>query len=142
MNAGICEEFPADRSRRIDMISHGEKMASRFATSSDYEVCRLLHREHGTTYYFATMRFPATYRRRVHALYGFVRVPDEWVDNPGDVPIEERRQQLHAYRRELVLGFDGVMPRSEVLRAFCDVCRDSDISIEEPLRFLDAMEMD
>jgi phytoene synthase len=125
------------------MISRAaEEKGRRFATEGDYEVCRRLHRQHGSTYYFAARRFPATVRRRVHAVYGFVRVPDEWVDNPGSMDIPERRRQLDCYRRELILGFDGVVPECDVLRAFCDVCRESQIPIDEPLHFLEAMEMD
>ncbi len=112
----------------------------RFATASDYDACRRLHRQYGTTYYFATTRFPRPVRQRVHALYGFVRVPDEIVDGAADD--SDRRQRLQNYRRQLVLGMEGVVPDSEVLRAFCDVCQDIQMPLDEPLLFLDAMESD
>ena len=41
-----------------------------------------LNAQHGKTYYFSTLFFPPEVRRSVHALYGFVRYPDEIVDNP------------------------------------------------------------
>lgn len=113
-----------------------------FAGPADFAECRRLHRLHGTTYYFATRFFHRRHRDAVHAVYGFVRVADEWVDNPGDLTPEERRELLMRYRMELTLGIDGVRPEHPVLRAFCDVMRTSEMSIEEPLLFLDAMAQD
>ncbi len=115
---------------------------SRFASSTDYRRCLRLHRLHGTTYFFSTLLFPKEMRRRTHAVYAFVRTPDEWVDNPSSMDPEETRAKLQDYRRELLRGHDGVCPSSPVLRAFCDVMRESHIPLEEPLLFLDAMEQD
>ena len=70
---------------------------SRFSTPEDFDYCARLHRQYGTTYYFATLRFPEPLRRRTHAIYGFVRVPDEWVDNPGGRTKEEIAQLLRSY---------------------------------------------
>lgn len=113
-----------------------------FAHASDYVECRRLQRQYGTTYYFATRLFPASIRERVYAIYGFVRVPDEWVDNPGTLSVGRQREILNAYRNDFLRGLDGVPPQDAVLRAFCDVMRDTGIPMEEPLRFLDAMEQD
>ncbi|AIE84499.1 phytoene/squalene synthase family protein [Fimbriimonas ginsengisoli] len=114
---------------------------SRFASPNDHAECRRLHRKFGTTYYFATRLFGRRTRERVNALYGFVRVPDEWVDNPvgGDI---ERRNRLEAYRSELIRALDGVCPTQPVLRAFCDVMHEVGMPLDEPLRFLDAMAQD
>lgn len=108
------------------------------ASAADHELCRRLHRRHGTTYYFATSRFPAATRRRVHALYGFVRVPDEWVDNPQ----EEPAPRLREYREDLLRALGGGCARHPALRAFGDVARECGMAPEEPLCFLDAMAMD
>lgn len=113
-----------------------------FADSSDYAVCRQLHRRYGTTYYFATQRFKPESKRRTHALYGFVRVPDEWVDNPNGLTLEQRVNSLSRWRRQLLDGMDGVRPSHPVMRAFCDVVRETGMPLEEPLCFLDAMEQD
>jgi 15-cis-phytoene synthase len=113
-----------------------------FATPADYAICRRLHRKYGATYYFASRRFRPETRRRTHALYGFVRVPDEWVDNPGDTTVGERVNQLQDWRREFLRGLDGVVPSHPALRAFCDVVHETGMPIEEPLVFLDAMEQD
>lgn len=113
-----------------------------FASPADYAVCRQLHRRHGTTYYFASQRFRPETRRRTHALYGFVRVPDEWVDNPNGMTLEQRVNALSRWRRQLLDGMDGVKPSHPVMRAFCDVVRETGMPLEEPLCFLDAMEQD
>ncbi|RYG39315.1 phytoene/squalene synthase family protein [bacterium] len=114
----------------------------KFASAADHAECRRLHRKHGTTYYFATQRFPAPIRRRVHALYGFVRVPDEWVDNPANASRTAQSQVLRDYRAQLLRGLEGVCPDEPVLRAFCDVVHEVRMPLDEPLLFLDAMEMD
>jgi phytoene synthase len=102
--------------------------------------CRALHRRYGTTYYFAAQCFPRELRLRTHAVYAFVRTPDEWVDNPaeGSNPLE----LLGQYRKELLRGVEGVRPDSPVLRAFCDLIRETGLPLDEALLFLDAMELD
>ncbi|RYG39895.1 phytoene/squalene synthase family protein, partial [bacterium] len=113
-----------------------------FASAADHAECRRLHRRYGTTYYFATQRFPAAIRRRVHALYGFVRVPDEWVDNPAHTNKDAQSRALSDYRAQLLRGLEGVRPEEPALRAFCDVVHEVRMPLEEPLLFLDAMQMD
>lgn len=122
--------------------SPSSKPDASFATRSDYAECRRLHCKFGKTYYFASQFFPGVIRRRVHALYGFVRVPDEWVDNPESKTSAECAVLLRAYRNQLIHGQDGVCPEEPVLRAFCDVMRETQMSLEEPLLFLEAMEQD
>ena len=114
----------------------------RFASPNDYRICRDLHRKFGTTYYYASQLFPSRLKPKVHAVYGFVRVPDEWVDNPGSMTASEQLQKLERYREELVAGYAGRCPSEPVLRAFCEVAAEAQIPISEPLCFLDAMEMD
>jgi phytoene synthase len=78
----------------------------------------------------------------VHALYGFVRVPDEWVDNARNMSVVRRHKILNDYRSQLIRGLDGVSPSHPALRAFCDVMHVSGFGLEEPLLFLDAMVQD
>lgn len=113
-----------------------------FASKADHAECRRLHKLHGSTYYYATRLFPRHIRIRVHALYGFVRTADEWVDNPGLLTIEQRARKLQDFRSQLLRGLDGVMPSSPPLRAFCDAMHEVSMDLQEPLSFLDAMEMD
>ncbi|MGV3615328.1 MAG: phytoene/squalene synthase family protein [Fimbriimonas sp.] len=127
---------------RLETELPNERPLGPFARASDHAECRRLHRKHGTTYYFATQRFDRRTRQQVHALYAFVRVPDEWVDNPGTLTIDRRLRLLQDYRSQLLRGLDGVCPDHPVLRAFCDVVRDCGMPLDEPLIFLDAMEQD
>ncbi len=113
-----------------------------FATDEDYAECARLHRQHGTTYYFASRRLPLATRRRVDAVYGFVRVPDEWVDNPNADDIQPPAERLQHYRQEMLAATYGRRPTFGVLRAFCDVLRECQMPLEEPLQFLDSMESD
>jgi phytoene synthase len=116
--------------------------SSDFADASDHRICRDLHRQYGTTYYYASQLFPARLKPKVHAVYGFVRVPDEWVDNPGTMTAAQQLEKLRVYREQLLAGLDGARPAEPVLRAFCDVAREAAIPVSEPLCFLEAMEMD
>jgi len=115
--------------------------AGGFATPEDLAVCRGLHRQYGTTYFFASRWFPKEVRPRVDALYGFVRVPDEWVDNPT-LSLRETAGELTRYRKELWAGVAGKPPSEPALRAFCDLVRSGHVTAEEGDRFLTAMEQD
>lgn len=127
--------------RTAELIERGAALR-RFALDSDFAVCRRIHRRYGPTYYFSTLLLPPHLRRRVHALYAFVRIPDEWVDNPGDLTASQQCAKLESWRAGLLRGVDGVRPEHPVLRAFCDVMLDVGISLDEPLHFLRAMEQD
>lgn len=105
-----------------------------------FETCRRINAHHGKTYYFSTFFFPEPIRRSVHALYGFVRYPDEIVDNPpsGSNPA----QALAGYRRETLDALRRGGSENPVLNAFAHVARQYEIPAEYPLAFLDAMAMD
>ncbi len=133
--------MPIER-RSSEPLIPTDGIPCRFATRADYEKCRRIHRQFGTTYYFASQRFQPHIRQRVHALYGFVRVPDEWVDNPNGLTLSQRASLLADFRSQVIRGVDGVEPSHPVIRAFCDVMREVDMSLDEPLCFLDAMEQD
>lgn len=113
-----------------------------FATPDDYAICEQLHRKFGTTYYFATKKFPAEIQRHTHAVYGFVRVPDEWVDNPGPLTPSEQLNLLADWRDQLNQGIEGVAPAHPVMRAFVDTVTATRVSPCEASVFIRAMEMD
>lgn len=112
------------------------------ASRSDFSICTKLHRQYGTSYFLASRLFPAPLRLAVDAVYGFVRVPDEWVDNPGVLSVEDRRQLLKDWRDQLRMGYLGEKPEHPVLRAFVQTALTYEIPESEPLCFLDAMEQD
>lgn len=113
-----------------------------FADDRDYAVCRQIMRQFGTTYYFATLRFPPRIRRRVYAVYGFVRVPDEWVDNPGNLTSGQRLELVDDWRNQLISGLAGTRPEHPAMRAFVDTVIECGIPLEEADLFLQAMKMD
>ncbi len=119
-----------------------KKIANRFATAEDIRVCEDLQRQYGTTYYFASRLFPAEIRPHVASVYGFVRVPDEWVDNPEDNDASLKYAHLRGYREDLRRGYEGTCPTHPVLRAFIDTAMEFSIPLAEAEVFLDAMEMD
>ncbi len=108
--------------------------------SADYEACRRLNAQHGKTYYFSTLFFPALLRRQVHALYGFVRYPDELVDNP--LPGVDPASALAEYRAATLFAMETGESDLPVLRAFADMARQVGMTPDYPLAFLDAMAMD
>ena len=57
--------------------------------SAAYRAARALLRHHGKSYYFSTRLFPRDLQEATCALYAFVRLPDEIVDNsPQSTPAE------------------------------------------------------
>jgi phytoene synthase len=109
-----------------------------------YEYCRQINRNYGKTYYFSTGFFPPALRPAVHALYAWVRYPDEWVDNPGDLSMDECRRRLaewrSATRRAVCEG--GNVNEHPVLAAWGDTARRYAVPIDYMDAFMDAMEMD
>jgi len=105
-----------------------------------FETCRKINAHHGKTYYFSTLFFPPPVRRSVHALYGFVRYPDEIVDNPPDG--SNPGKELAEYRYQTVQALKHGDSDIPVLKAFSHVAREYEIPADYPLAFLDAMAMD
>jgi len=110
------------------------------ASNEAYELCRKLTAKHGKTYYFSTCFFPKDVQRGVYALYGFVRCPDEMVDNPpaGSLPEES----LAKFRTETVAALEAGTSENPILDAFVETVRLCQIPHDLPLAFLDAMSMD
>jgi len=102
-----------------------------------YAQCRRLNAHHGKTFYLATLLLPADRRPAVHALYGFARLADEVVDNPGSSPALE----LDALERRLKAALTGVVDHP-VLAALADTV--ARYGIEHTLfeEFLASMRMD
>lgn len=103
----------------------------------------MLHQQYGTTYYLASRLFERSMQMATDAVYGFVRVPDEWVDNPGEASREEQMEKLRGYRAQLIAGVEQrIRPENSVLRAFTETVISRQILLSDALCFLDAMEMD
>lgn len=127
----------------IDVSSEKiEFQSTHFASPADFAQCRKLHKEYGTTYYLSSRIFPEPLRSRTDAIYGFVRTADEFVDNPNGQSKDWMRATIDRFRAELQNGVLGRRPESAAMRAFVDVLTASNIPIEEPMMFLDAMAQD
>lgn len=107
-----------------------------------YEHCRLINRHYGTTYYFSTCFFPVRLRPAVHALYAWVRYPDEWVDNPHGDSIEAQRDKLRQWRDATADALKSGASDHPVLAAWADTARRHEVPAQYMRDFMDAMEMD
>jgi phytoene synthase len=100
---------------------------------------RAIHRRTGKNFYLATRLFPERIRHGTYALYGFFRVADEVVDDPGDDTPQQQRRELARIRAEALGERDSEDP---VLTAFRAVADEHEIDDREIELFMDAMEMD
>jgi phytoene synthase len=107
-----------------------------------YERCRVLHQQHGRTYYLATRLLPAWKRRHVHALYGFTRYADEIVDRTDALPPAERAAALEAWSRRFVAGLHGEPVDDPLLPAVLHTIAVFDLDREDFAAFLRSMAMD
>jgi phytoene synthase len=121
-------------------VSHLKAQRSDSPLDAAYAASKRLNAHHGKTYYFSTLFFPPEVRRSVHALYGFVRYPDEIVDNPP--PSSDPAVALAEYRAATLDALQTGSSNIPVLHAFADMARRYDLPTEYALAFLDAMAMD
>lgn len=112
------------------------------ALARAYEHCRLVNRHFGKTYYFSTQFFPAELRPHVHALYAWVRYPDEWVDNPGDLSLDGQAEKLREWRDATLDAIKCGQSDHPVLWAWADSARKYNVPTSYMRDFLDAMVMD
>lgn len=109
---------------------------------AEYAFCQQVQRRFGKSYYFATRFFPADLRPHVHALYAFVRVPDQWVDEPDAVSLDQVRERIDRYEMDLRRALRGEPVESPVLRAFAHTARQFSIPLRYMVDFLNAMRQD
>lgn len=107
-----------------------------------YEHCRKVTAHYGKTYYFSTGYFPADVRPAVYALYAWVRYPDEWVDNPGDLTIAEQADKLRQWHDATADAIKTGSSDHPVLAAWADAARRHEVPAQYMRDFLAAMEMD
>jgi len=105
-----------------------------------YEACRRLNAAHGRTYYLATLLLPPAKRPYVHALYGFARQADEYVDSARPDPA-----RLVAWGEQFLRDLDAT-PVEEVAdpvsRAAVHTARTWDVPRGTFDAFLTSMRMD
>jgi len=105
-----------------------------------YRDCRRINAQHGKTFFLATRLLPANARPGTHALYGFARIADEVVDNPG--PGSDPAAGLAALERRLGTLFEGQPQTDPVLIALADTIRRYELDRGLFEAFLRSMRMD
>lgn len=129
-----CDESEFSLLRENSMVAPGLAAA--------YEHCRKINAHYGKTYYFSSNFFPADVRPSVHALYAWVRYPDEWVDNPNGLTIAEQADKLRQWRDATADAIKTGSSDHPVLAAWADSARRYEVPAQYMRDFLDAMEMD
>lgn len=109
---------------------------------ADYRYCRTVHRRFGKSYYFATRFFPSDLRPHVHALYAFVRLPDQWVDDPIPNQSVTTENLLNEYEQALQRALCGSWVDQPVLRAFAYTAKLFEIPADYMRDFLRSMRQD
>ncbi len=107
-----------------------------------YEHCRKINAHYGKTYYFSSDFFPASVRPAVHALYAWVRYPDEWVDNPNGLTVPEQADKLRQWQDATADAIKTGSSDHPVLAAWADAARRHEVPAQYMRDFLGAMEMD
>lgn len=108
------------------------------ALRAAYEQCRRLNAAHGKTYYLATLLLPKAKRPYVHALYGFARFADEFVDDL-DAPDPDA---LVRWAEQFLTDLDRGESADPISRAAIHTAMTWGIPRETFEAFLDSMRMD
>jgi len=110
---------------------------------ASYELCRELNKQHGKTYYLATLLLPPHKRPYVHALYGFARYADEIVDDlSSTLSDEEKARALKTWGDDFLNLFDDGKTIDPVCIAVLDTVRRWSIPKAHFEAFLHSMTMD
>ena len=105
---------------------------------ASYETCRRLNARHGKTYYLATLLLPVHKRPHVHALYGFARYADDFVDSL-EAPDPDR---LLTWGAEFLAALHDEGSHDAVAAAASDTMRRFDIPVSHVEDFLASMRQD
>lgn len=103
----------------------------------DINYCKRFLKKHGKSYYFATQLFPAKLRQATYALYAFVRVPDEYVDNQ-----DHSRAKLQKFKKAWCKAYQEGFSVDPVLRATAEIFYKYNIPFKYSIDFLEAMALD
>lgn len=108
-----------------------------------YATCGRMQLRHDPTFFLATLRLPAEIRPAVHAVYGFVRTADQFVDGP-DRPStpSARRAELDRLEAELRSARSGEHVQTPAVNAIADAGRRHQLPLDELGAYLDSMRRD
>ena len=103
---------------------------------------RSVTKQYGTSYYLATLFLKPVVRDATFALYRWVRIPDEIVDNAEEKGIENAEEKLADYEAQWATAYANHTNDSENMRTVAKIFRDYDIPYEYSAMFLAAMRTD
>ena len=110
---------------------------------SSYEECKKLNRDHGKTYYLATLLLPRAVRPHVHALYGFARFADEIVDNlASTLTPQQKSDRLHRWADGVLGDIEKQRSADPIARALVNTISTFQIPTSYFEAFLHSMAMD
>lgn len=98
-----------------------------------------LVRQSNTSFHWSMRILPKPRRDAMYAVYGFCRVVDDIVDNPGDR--EDQARRLEEWRAEIGRLYAG-KPGTAIGRALLQPVRAHDLPRDAFLAVIDGMEMD
>lgn len=98
-----------------------------------------IQRRTGKTFHLATRLLPERVRHPTYVLYGFFRICDEVVDDPGGTSPAQQRARLERLR---AAALGERQPNHPVVEAFRDVCDRHAIPDAEIEAFVDSMATD
>ena len=109
-------------------------------STSTLQRAERIEKKHGTSYYIATLFFPKKIKEAVFILYAFVRIPDEYVDNPqeGSDPHADLIQWKSAWEQAYASG----KSTNDLLLATAEVFKTYNIPFDLSIEFIDAMIQD
>ena len=113
--------------------------------SPAFETARRLHKKHGKSYYFATQLFPRELRLATYAIYGFLRVPDEIVDNSPQESAADLcavKYKLEKWQADWRTAYQRGDSEDDVLRVSAYVFHRYEIPFAYSEHFLQAMTTD
>lgn len=108
------------------------------ALRRSYETCRRLNAQHGRSYYLATLLLPPHKRPHVHALYGFARYADDFVDSLT-APDPDR---LVAWGEDFLTAMQHGESDDPIAAAASHTMREFDIPLTYVEAFLQSMRQD
>ena len=110
-----------------------------------YRAARALLKHHGKSYYFSTRLFPRDLQEATCALYAFVRLPDEIVDNsPQETPAEIAaiKDELLEFLARWKVAYQTGDSGDQILDFAAHIFHERGVPFEYSQSFLDAMIQD
>jgi len=110
------------------------------STNQTLAFARSVEKKYGTSYYLATLFLPEHIRNAVFILYAFVRIPDEYVDNPEKNT--DPKEKIRAWQNEWNTTYHTGIGAEPLLEATREVFMTYSIPFELSIKFTDAMLQD